>query len=128
MERRNGCLEAPLKKEETDARLQSGLAGWARRAWRGAAWGRGCRVCVLASCVSVGAGCRAGRRGRGAGWPSRSRQPGAGGGVGSSAGSGWASGVRVTPSFMEQSRVHLIHAPKKTTHIITECIEINVTI
>jgi hypothetical protein len=22
--------------------------------------------------------------------------------------------------------VHLIHAPKKTTHIITECIEINV--
>jgi hypothetical protein len=24
--------------------------------------------------------------------------------------------------------VHLIHAPKKTTHIITECIEINVTI
>jgi hypothetical protein len=24
--------------------------------------------------------------------------------------------------------VHLIYAPKKTTHIITECIEINVTI
>jgi hypothetical protein len=24
--------------------------------------------------------------------------------------------------------VHLIHAPKKTTYIITECIEINVTI
>jgi hypothetical protein len=33
-----------------------------------------------------------------------------------------------TPSFKEQSRVHLIHAPKKTTYIITECIEINVTI
>jgi hypothetical protein len=32
------------------------------------------------------------------------------------------------PSFKEQSRVHLIHAPKKTTYIITECIEINVTI
>ena len=34
----------------------------------------------------------------------------------------------VTPGFKEQSRVHLIHAPKKTTYIITECIEINVTI
>jgi hypothetical protein len=34
----------------------------------------------------------------------------------------------VTLSFKEQSRVHLIHAPKKTTYIITECIEINVTI
>jgi hypothetical protein len=33
----------------------------------------------------------------------------------------------VTPGFKEQSRVHLIHAPKKTTYIITECIEINVT-
>jgi hypothetical protein len=33
-----------------------------------------------------------------------------------------------TPDFKEQSRVHLIHAPKKTTYIITECIEINVTI
>jgi hypothetical protein len=32
----------------------------------------------------------------------------------------------VTPGFKEQSRVHLIHAPKKTTYIITECIEINV--
>jgi predicted transcriptional regulator len=32
----------------------------------------------------------------------------------------------VTPGFKEQSRVHLIYAPKKTTHIITECIEINV--
>jgi hypothetical protein len=32
------------------------------------------------------------------------------------------------PGFKEQSRVHLIHAPKKTTYIITECIEINVTI
>jgi hypothetical protein len=32
------------------------------------------------------------------------------------------------PGFKEQSRVHLIHAPKKTTHIITECIEINVII
>jgi hypothetical protein len=30
------------------------------------------------------------------------------------------------PSFKEQSRVHLIHAPKKTTYIITERIEINV--
>jgi hypothetical protein len=30
--------------------------------------------------------------------------------------------------FKEQSRMHLIHAPKKTTYIITECIEINVTI
>jgi hypothetical protein len=34
----------------------------------------------------------------------------------------------VTPGFKGQSRVHLIHAPKKTTFIITECIEINVTI
>jgi hypothetical protein len=34
----------------------------------------------------------------------------------------------VTPGFKEQSRVNLIHAPKKTTYIITECIEINVTI
>jgi hypothetical protein len=34
----------------------------------------------------------------------------------------------VTPGFRGQSRVHLIHAPKKTTYIITECIEINVTI
>jgi hypothetical protein len=30
------------------------------------------------------------------------------------------------PGFKEQNRVHLIHAPEKTTHIITECIEINV--
>ena len=29
-----------------------------------------------------------------------------------------------TPGFKGQSRVHLIHAPKKTTYIITECIEI----
>jgi hypothetical protein len=94
MERRNDCLEAPLKKEETDSRLRSGLAGWARRAWCGAAWGRGGRVYVLASCVGVGARCRAGRRGRGAGWPSRSRQPGAGGGAGSSASAGWVSGAR----------------------------------
>jgi hypothetical protein len=36
--------------------------------------------------------------------------------------------VPVTPGFKEQSRVHLIHAPKKTTYIITECIEINFTI
>jgi hypothetical protein len=35
-------------------------------------------------------------------------------------------GPPVTPGFKEQSRVHLIHAPKKTTYIITECIEINV--
>ena len=34
----------------------------------------------------------------------------------------------VTPGFKEQSRVHLIHAPKKTTYIIIECIEINVTV
>jgi hypothetical protein len=34
----------------------------------------------------------------------------------------------VTPGFKGQSQVHLIYAPKKTTHIITECIEINVTI
>jgi hypothetical protein len=34
----------------------------------------------------------------------------------------------VTPGFKGQSRVHLIHATKKTTHIITECIEINVII
>jgi hypothetical protein len=34
----------------------------------------------------------------------------------------------VTPGFKGQSRVHLIHAPKKTTYIIIECIEINVTI
>jgi hypothetical protein len=34
----------------------------------------------------------------------------------------------VTPGFKGQSRVHLIHAPKKTTYIITECIEINLTI
>jgi hypothetical protein len=32
------------------------------------------------------------------------------------------------PGFKRQSRVHLIHAPKKTTYIITECIEINVII
>jgi hypothetical protein len=32
------------------------------------------------------------------------------------------------PGFKGQSQVHLIHAPKKITHIITECIEINVTI
>jgi hypothetical protein len=37
-------------------------------------------------------------------------------------------GASVTPGFKGQSRVHLIHAPKKTTYIITECIEINVTI
>jgi hypothetical protein len=34
----------------------------------------------------------------------------------------------VTPGFKGQSQVHLIYASKKTTHIITECIEINVTI
>jgi hypothetical protein len=38
------------------------------------------------------------------------------------------SGVDVTPGFKEQSQMHFIHASKKTTHIITECIEINVTI
>jgi hypothetical protein len=36
--------------------------------------------------------------------------------------------LSVTPGFKGQNRVHLIHAPKKTTHTITECIEINVTI
>jgi hypothetical protein len=40
----------------------------------------------------------------------------------------WTKPLNVTPSFKGQSRVHLIHAPKKTTYIITECIEINVTI
>jgi hypothetical protein len=40
----------------------------------------------------------------------------------------WTHWTVVTPGFKEQSRVHLIHAPKKTTYIITECIEINVTI
>jgi hypothetical protein len=39
---------------------------------------------------------------------------------------GGADDDNVTPSFSGQSRVHLIHAPKKTTYIITECIEINV--
>ena len=34
--------------------------------------------------------------------------------------------IIVTPGFKGQSRLHLIHAPKKTTYIITECIEINV--
>jgi hypothetical protein len=34
----------------------------------------------------------------------------------------------VTPGFKGQNRVHLIHAPMKTTYIITEYIEINVTI
>jgi hypothetical protein len=33
-----------------------------------------------------------------------------------------------TPGFKGQSRVHLIYATKKTTYIITECIEINVRI
>jgi hypothetical protein len=33
-----------------------------------------------------------------------------------------------TPGFKGQSQVHLIHAPKETTYIIIECIEINVTI
>jgi hypothetical protein len=40
----------------------------------------------------------------------------------------WVGGSMSQPGFKEQSRVHLIHAPKKTTYIITECIEINVTI
>jgi hypothetical protein len=34
----------------------------------------------------------------------------------------------VTPGFKGQSRVHLIHVPRKTTYIIKECIEINVII
>jgi hypothetical protein len=36
--------------------------------------------------------------------------------------------IVVAPGFKGQSRVHPIHAPKKTTYITTECIEINVTI
>jgi hypothetical protein len=38
------------------------------------------------------------------------------------------AGLMSHPGFKEQSRVHLIHAPNKTTYIIKECIEINVTI
>jgi hypothetical protein len=38
----------------------------------------------------------------------------------------WSDTAGVTPEFKELSRVHLIYAPEKTTHIITECIEINV--
>jgi hypothetical protein len=34
----------------------------------------------------------------------------------------------VTPRFKGQSRVHHIYVLKKRTYIITECIEINVTI
>jgi hypothetical protein len=34
----------------------------------------------------------------------------------------------VIPGFKGQSQVHLIHASKKTTYIITEYIENNVTI
>jgi hypothetical protein len=55
-------------------------------------------------------------------------------GRGTSAWGPWVSGVLrargalVTPGFKEQSQVHLIYAPKKTTHIVTECIEINVII
>jgi hypothetical protein len=41
---------------------------------------------------------------------------------------GGVVGILSHSGFKEQSRVHLIHAPKKTTYIITECIEINVTI
>jgi hypothetical protein len=37
-------------------------------------------------------------------------------------------GQTVIPSFKEQSQVHLIHASNKTAYIITEYIEINVTI
>jgi hypothetical protein len=37
-------------------------------------------------------------------------------------------GILSHPGFKEQSRVHLIHAPKKITYIIIECIEINVTV
>jgi hypothetical protein len=39
-----------------------------------------------------------------------------------------AKGVHVTLGFKGQSQVHFIPEPKKTTYIITECIEINVTI
>jgi hypothetical protein len=38
---------------------------------------------------------------------------------------GWRG---VTLGFKGQSWTHLIYAPKTTTHVITECIEINVTI
>jgi hypothetical protein len=38
------------------------------------------------------------------------------------------SGNAVTPGFKGQSRVHILHAAKKITYIIIECIEINVTI
>jgi hypothetical protein len=34
----------------------------------------------------------------------------------------------VTPGFKGQSRVYLIYTPKKTTHIIIDCIKINITI
>jgi hypothetical protein len=34
--------------------------------------------------------------------------------------------VIFTPGFKEQSLVHLIYVQEKTTHIITECIDINV--
>jgi hypothetical protein len=37
-------------------------------------------------------------------------------------------GANVTPRFKGRSQVYLIYAAKKTTHIITEYIEINVTI
>jgi hypothetical protein len=36
--------------------------------------------------------------------------------------------LSVTPGFKVQSRMHLIHASKKTTYIITDCIEINTII
>jgi hypothetical protein len=37
---------------------------------------------------------------------------------------GQFSATVVTPGFKEQSRVHLLYAPEKTTHKITDCIEI----
>jgi hypothetical protein len=40
---------------------------------------------------------------------------------------GTCIGIDASVVWMSSS-VHLIHAPKKTTYIITECIEINVTI
>ena len=40
----------------------------------------------------------------------------------------WFQSTVVTTKFKGQRQVHLIYAPKKTTHIITECIEINITI
>jgi hypothetical protein len=96
-------------------RARAGVQG-ARRGW---AWGAGELLRA-----------RARLRGRmGAWW---ARWAARGNGLGEGVELRWAGrGERpggVTPGFKGQSRVHLIYAPKKTTHIITERIEINVTI